>query len=102
MRLANGSVKRDQKFKLELIDGISDREVSASDEGVAEEGVSIYHNGGFHGSLQGDRTLKKQANAGISNCFAFQEPIGAVMAIASSYSEFTAPHGRLKPTFRHT
>ena len=39
--------ERDQKFKLELIDGISDREVSASDEGVADEGVSIYHNGDF-------------------------------------------------------
>ena len=39
--------ERDQKFKLELIDGISDRQVSASDEGVAEEGVSIYHNGDF-------------------------------------------------------
>ncbi len=38
---------RDQKFKLELIDGISDREVSASAEGVADEGVSIYHNGDF-------------------------------------------------------
>ena len=39
--------ERDQKFKLELIDGISDREVNASDEGVADEGVSIYHNGDF-------------------------------------------------------
>ena len=39
--------ERDQKFKLELIDGISDREVSAADEGVAAEGVSIYHNGDF-------------------------------------------------------
>ena len=39
--------ERNQKFKLELIDGISDREVSASDEGVVEEGVSIYRNGDF-------------------------------------------------------
>lgn len=39
--------ERNQTFKLELIDGISDRDVSASDEGVAEEGVSIYHNGDF-------------------------------------------------------
>lgn len=39
--------ERDQKFKLELIDGIFDREVSATDEGVAEEGISIYHNGDF-------------------------------------------------------
>ena len=39
--------ERDQKFKIELIDGISDREVSAADEGVAAEGVSIYHNGDF-------------------------------------------------------
>ena len=39
--------ERDQKFKLELIDGISDRNVSATDEGVADEGVSIYHNGDF-------------------------------------------------------
>lgn len=39
--------ERNQTFKLELIDGISDREVSASDEGVADEGVSIYHNGDF-------------------------------------------------------
>ena len=35
--------ERDQKFKLELIDGIS----GASEEGVADEGVSIYHNGDF-------------------------------------------------------
>ena len=39
--------ERNQTFKLELIEGISDREVDASDEGVAEEGVSIYHNGDF-------------------------------------------------------
>ncbi len=39
--------ERNQTFKLELIDGISDKDVSASDEGVAEEGVSIYHNGDF-------------------------------------------------------
>ena len=44
---APGFSERDQKFKLELIDGISDREVSAADEGVAAEGVSIYHNGDF-------------------------------------------------------
>ena len=35
--------ERNQKFKLELIDGIS----GASEEGVADEGVSIYHNGDF-------------------------------------------------------
>ncbi len=39
--------ERNQTFKLELIDGISDKDVSASDEGVDEEGVSIYHNGDF-------------------------------------------------------
>ncbi|RKU29090.1 threonine--tRNA ligase [Candidatus Poribacteria bacterium] len=39
--------ERNQKFKLELIDGISDRDVNATDEGVADEGVSIYHNGDF-------------------------------------------------------
>ena len=39
--------ERNQKFKLELIDGISDRGVNATDEGVADEGVSIYHNGDF-------------------------------------------------------
>lgn len=39
--------ERNQTFKLELIDGISDKDVSTSDEGVAEEGVSIYHNGDF-------------------------------------------------------
>ena len=39
--------ERNQTFKLELIDGISDRDVSASDEGVDVEGVSIYHNGDF-------------------------------------------------------
>ncbi len=39
--------ERNQTFKLELIDGISDKDDSASDEGVAEEGVSIYHNGDF-------------------------------------------------------
>ncbi|MCZ6678655.1 MAG: threonine--tRNA ligase [Candidatus Poribacteria bacterium] len=38
---------RDQKFKLELIDGLSDREVSAEDQGVSSEGASIYHNGDF-------------------------------------------------------
>lgn len=35
--------KRNQTFKLELIDGIS----GAREEGVADEGVSIYHNGDF-------------------------------------------------------
>lgn len=35
--------ERNQKFKLELIDGIS----GAREEGVADEGVSIYHNGDF-------------------------------------------------------
>lgn len=39
--------ERNQTFKLELIDGISDQGVNATDEGVADEGVSIYHNGGF-------------------------------------------------------
>lgn len=39
--------ERNQTFKLELIDGISDKDVSASDEGVDVEGVSIYHNGDF-------------------------------------------------------
>ena len=39
--------ERNQKFKLELIDGISDLDVNATDEGVADEGVSIYHNGDF-------------------------------------------------------
>ena len=35
--------ERNQTFKLELIDGIS----GAREEGVADEGVSIYHNGDF-------------------------------------------------------
>lgn len=39
--------ERNQTFKLELIDGISDQGVNATDEGVADEGVSIYHNGDF-------------------------------------------------------
>ena len=38
---------RNQKFKLELIDGLSDREVNAVDQGVSSEGASIYHNGDF-------------------------------------------------------
>ena len=50
--------ERDQKFKLELIDGISDREVSASDEGVADEGVSIYHNGDFTDLCKGPHVEK--------------------------------------------
>ena len=50
--------KRDQKFKLELIDGISDQEVSASDEGVADEGVSIYHNGDFTDLCKGPHVEK--------------------------------------------
>ena len=50
--------ERDQKFKLELIDGISDREVSATDEGVDEEGVSIYHNGDFTDLCKGPHVEK--------------------------------------------
>ena len=50
--------ERNQKFKLELIDGISDREVSASDEGVADEGVSIYHNGDFTDLCKGPHIEK--------------------------------------------
>ena len=50
--------ERDQKFKLELIDGISDREVNASDEGVADEGVSIYHNGDFTDLCKGPHVEK--------------------------------------------
>ena len=50
--------ERDQKFKLELIDGISDREVSASDEGVADEGVSIFHNGDFTDLCKGPHIEK--------------------------------------------
>ena len=50
--------ERDQKFKLELIDGISDREVNASDEGVADEGVSIYHNGEFTDLCKGPHVEK--------------------------------------------
>ena len=50
--------ERDQKFKLELIDGISDQEVSASDEGVADEGVSIYHNGDFTDLCKGPHVEK--------------------------------------------
>ena len=38
---------QDQKFKLELIDGISDQELSGENEGVSESGVSIYHTGEF-------------------------------------------------------
>ncbi|MYC75572.1 threonine--tRNA ligase [Candidatus Poribacteria bacterium] len=50
--------ERDQKFKLELIDGISDREVSATDEGVDEAGVSIYHNGDFTDLCKGPHVEK--------------------------------------------
>ena len=50
--------ERDQKFKLELIEGISDREVNASDEGVADEGVSIYHNGDFTDLCKGPHVEK--------------------------------------------
>ncbi len=50
--------ERDQKFKLELIDGISDQEVNASDEGVADEGVSIYHNGDFTDLCKGPHVEK--------------------------------------------
>ena len=50
--------ERDQKFKLELIDGISDQEVRASDEGVADEGVSIYHNGDFTDLCKGPHVEK--------------------------------------------
>jgi len=50
--------ERDQKFKLELIDGISDQEISASDEGVADEGVSIYHNGDFTDLCKGPHVDK--------------------------------------------
>ena len=50
--------ERNQKFKLELIEGISDREVSASDEGVADEGVSIYHNGEFTDLCKGPHVEK--------------------------------------------
>ena len=50
--------ERNQTFKLELIDGISDREVNASDEGVADEGVSIYHNGDFTDLCKGPHVEK--------------------------------------------
>ena len=50
--------ERNQKFKLELIDRISDREVSASEEGVADEGVSIYHNGDFTDLCKGPHVEK--------------------------------------------
>ena len=39
--------EQDQKFKLELIDGISDRELSGENEGVLDNGVSVYHTGEF-------------------------------------------------------
>ena len=50
--------ERNQTFKLELIEGISDQEVSASDEGVADEGVSIYHNGDFTDLCKGPHIEK--------------------------------------------
>ncbi len=49
---------RDQQFKLELIEGISDKEVNASDEGVADEGVSIYQNGDFTDLCKGPHVEK--------------------------------------------
>ena len=52
--------ERNQKFKLELIDEISDREVSASEEGVADEGVSIYHNGDFTDLCKGPHVEKNK------------------------------------------
>lgn len=36
-----------QKFKLELIDGISNQEISGETEGVSADNVSIYHTGAF-------------------------------------------------------
>ena len=39
--------ERDQKFKLDLIDGLSDQEVSLEDQAISNEGASIYHNGDF-------------------------------------------------------
>ncbi len=50
--------ERNQKFKLELIDGISDQAVNASEEGVADEGVSIYHNGDFTDLCKGPHVKK--------------------------------------------
>lgn len=50
--------ERNQKFKLELIEGISDQEANASDEGVADEGVSIYHNGDFTDLCKGPHVEK--------------------------------------------
>lgn len=50
--------ERNQTFKLELIEGISDSEANASDEGVAEEGVSIYHNGDFTDLCKGPHIEK--------------------------------------------
>ncbi len=50
--------ERNQKFKLELIEGISTHEVRASDEGVADEGVSIYHNGEFTDLCKGPHVEK--------------------------------------------
>ena len=38
---------RDQKFKLELIDGLSDQEANSAEQGVSSEGASLYHNGDF-------------------------------------------------------
>ena len=39
--------QQDQKFKLELIDGIFDQELSVENEGVSADNVSIYHTGKF-------------------------------------------------------
>jgi len=45
--------ERQQKFKLELIDGLSDHDAEATDEEVPEDGVSIYRSGGFTDLCQG-------------------------------------------------
>ena len=45
--------ERQQKFKLELIDGLSDHDAESTDEGGAEDGVSIYRSGEFTDLCQG-------------------------------------------------
>ena len=46
--------ERQQKFKLELIDGLSDHDAE-----VSEDGVSIYHSGGFTDLCQGPHVEKR-------------------------------------------
>ena len=50
--------ERDQKFKLELIDGLSNQDTDSAGEGISDDGVSVYHSGNFTDLCKGPHVEK--------------------------------------------